>query len=176
MLRVLGHPRRFCVGVTRRDALTVGALTALGGGFPLSHSLAAEERRGADARPGKAKSVIHLYLHGGAPTQDLFDLKPAAPAEIRGEFQPIDTNVPGIQICEHLPRMAQWMHRCAIVRTVTHQAGCHNTLPSFTGDEQPVDINNPNPKASIRTGTRTTTTSSGSSSATCRIWTRRSMP
>ncbi len=149
MLRVVGHPRRVCDGVTRREALTVGTLTALSGGFPRSHLLAAEERRTVDARLGKAKSVIHLYLHGGAPTQDMFDLKPAAPVGIRGEFQPIDTNVPGIQICEHLPRMARWMHRCAIVRTVHHNAGCHNTLPSFTGDEQPVDINNPNPKGSF---------------------------
>ena len=65
-----------------------------------------------------AKNVIHLYLHGGAPTQDMFDLKPNAPKEIRGEFNPIATNVPGIQISEHLPRMARWMHKCAIVRSV----------------------------------------------------------
>ena len=71
----------------------------------------------------------------------MFDLKPNAPAEIRGEFKPIATSVPGIQICEHLPRTANWMHRCAIVRSVNHKAGCHNTLPSYTGSEQPLDIN-----------------------------------
>ena len=76
----------------------------------------------------------------------MFDMKPAAPVEVRGEFKPIATNVPGIQICEHLPRMAKWMHRCALVRSVHHKAGCHNTLPSFTGSEEPVDVNDPVPK------------------------------
>src|SRR5262245_48409125 len=130
MLRMLGNQRRFCDGVTRREAMTVGALSVLGGAFNLPSLLALEERRGASN--GKAKSVILLYLHGGAPTQDMYDLKPAAPVEVRGEFKPIATNVPGMQICEHLPLSARWMHRCAIVRTVNHKAGCHNTLPSFS--------------------------------------------
>jgi Protein of unknown function (DUF1501) len=65
-------------------------------------------------------------------------LKPDAPPEIRGEFKPIATNVPGIQICELLPQTAKWMHRAAIVRSVNHKAGCHNTLPSYTGFEQPL--------------------------------------
>src|SRR5215470_16617759 len=137
MLRILGHPRRFCDGVTRREALAAGALTALGGALNLPGLLAREEQRPAG---GKAKNVLLLYLHGGAPTQDMFDLKPAAPVEIRGEFKPIATDVPGIQVCEHLPRTARWMHRCAIVRSVHHRAGCHNTLPSFTGSEQPVNV------------------------------------
>jgi hypothetical protein len=148
MLRMLGNPRRFCDGITRRDALTAGALSVLGGYFNLPSLLAAEERRPAGAHPGRAKSVLLLYLHGGAPTQDMFDLKPAAPVEVRGEFKPIPTNVAGIQVCEHLPRTAKWMHRCAVVRSVNHKAGCHNTLPSFTGSEQPVDVNDPVPKDS----------------------------
>src|SRR4051812_19710724 len=115
MLRMLGSPRRFCDGVTRREALTAGALSVLGGSFTLPNLLAAQERQPAGARPGTAKSVLVLYLHGGAPTQDMFDLKPDAPAEVRGEFRPIDTNVPGIRICELLPRTARWMHRCALV-------------------------------------------------------------
>src|SRR5262249_40151715 len=138
MLRVLGHPRRFCDGITRREALAVGALAALGGSFTLPRLLAAEESRRASIPAGRAKNVLLLYLHGRAPTQDMFDLKPAAPVEIRGEFKPIATAVPGVQICEHLPRTARWMHRCAIVRSVNHKAGCHNTLPGFTGSEQPV--------------------------------------
>src|SRR5262245_45947510 len=148
MLRMLGSPRQFCDGVTRREALTAGALSVLGGFFNLPSLLALAERRPATARPGKARSVLLLYLHGGAPTQDMFDLKPAAPVEVRGEFKPIATNVTGIQVCEHLPRTAGWMHRCAIVRSVNHKAGCHNTLPSFTGSEQPVDVNDPVPKDS----------------------------
>ncbi|MSQ94591.1 MAG: DUF1501 domain-containing protein [Gemmataceae bacterium] len=152
MLRMLGNPRRFCDGVTRREALTIGALSVLGGSLNLPNLLALEERRPANARPGKAKSVLVLYLHGGAPTQDMFDLKPAAPVGIRGEFRPIATNVTGIQICEHLPLTARWMHRCALVRSVNHRAGCHNTLPSFTGSEQQVDINEPVPRDSFPPG------------------------
>src|SRR5687767_12101565 len=135
MLTMLGSPRRCCDGLTRRETLTAGALTALGGfGIGLPEYLAAQE---AGSARGKAKSVILLYLLGGAATQDMFDLKPRAPAEVRGEFKPIDTNVPGIQICEHLPRTAQWMHRAALVRTLNHKAGCHNCLPCYTGWEVP---------------------------------------
>ena len=90
-------------------------------------------------RPGKAKSVVLMYLHGGAPTQDMFDMKPAAPVEVRGEFRPISTSAEGIQICEHLPQSAKWMHKAAIVRSVTNKSNCHNTMPSFTGFEQPLD-------------------------------------
>lgn len=64
-------------------------------------------------------------------------MKPRAVREIRGEFSPIATNVPGIEICEHLPGMARWMHRSAILRAVYHKAGCHNEIPSFTGFESP---------------------------------------
>jgi hypothetical protein len=152
MLRLLGNPRRFCDGVTRREALTAGALSVLGGGLGLPDLLAREERRPPGARPGKAKSVLVLYLHGGAPTQDMFDLKPAAPVEVRGEFKPIATDVPGIQVSEHLPKTARWMRRCALVRSVNHRAGCHNTLPGFTGSEQPVDVNDPIPKDSYPPG------------------------
>jgi hypothetical protein len=152
MLRMLGSPRRFCDGVTRREALTAAALSVLGGFFNLPSLLALEGDRPPGARPGKARSVLLLYLHGGAATQDMFDLKPDAPAEVRGEFKPIASTVPGIQVCEHLPRTARWMHRCAVVRSVNHKAGCHNTLPGFTGSEQPVDVNDPIPKDSFPPG------------------------
>src|ERR1700687_2281633 len=115
MLPLLGSRRRLCDGLTRRETLKAGALSLLGGAFNLPSLLAVEERRGA--RPGKAKNVILLYLLGGAPTQDMFDLKPGAPDTIRGEFKPIASNVTGIQICELLPRMAQWMHKTALVRS-----------------------------------------------------------
>src|SRR3954454_13989186 len=82
----------------------------------------------------------------------MFDLKPTSPAEIRAEFKPIATNVPGIQISEHLPRTAKWMHRCAVVRSVHHKAGCHNTLPGFTGSEKTVDVNDSVPKDSSPPG------------------------
>jgi hypothetical protein len=134
MITMLGSPRRCCDGVTRRETLAAGALTLLGGGFTLPNLLRAEQ---VSRQPGKAKSVILLYLLGGAATQDMWDLKPNAPTEVRGEFKPIATSAPGIQICEHLPNMAKWMHRAAIVRSVNHRAGCHNCLPSYTGDEVP---------------------------------------
>ncbi|HJT76641.1 MAG TPA: DUF1501 domain-containing protein [Gemmataceae bacterium] len=144
MLTMLGSPRRCCDGLTRRETLKVGALSLLGGFFTLPDLLRAEEaRRGRREGPGKAKSVILLYLLGGAPTQDMFDMKPAAPVEVRGEFKPIATNVPGIQICEHLPLMARWMHRAALVRSVNHNAGCHNCLPSYTGYDRPMPDQHP---------------------------------
>jgi hypothetical protein len=70
----------------------------------------------------------------------MWDLKPNAPVGIRSEFRPIATNVPGIQICEHLPKTAQWMHKTALVRSVHHKAGCHNFLPAYTGLELPGSI------------------------------------
>ncbi len=144
MLTVLGHPRRFCDGITRRDALRAGALGLLGGFFGTPAGAAAEDlpRRG-----GRARSVIVLFLHGGAATQDMFDLKPDAPAEVRGEFRPVATSAPGIQVCEHLPRTARWMHRAALVRSVNHRAGCHNVVPAFTGYPEMVpeqNVANPN--------------------------------
>ncbi len=142
MLTMLVSPRG-SKGVTRRETLKFGALSVLSGFLNLPSLRALEQNRKQHLRPGKAKSVILFYLHGGAPTQDMFDLKPNAPAEIRGEFKPIATSASGIQICEHLPRMANWMHKAAIVRTVNHKAGCHNTLPSYTGYEVMTDISNP---------------------------------
>lgn len=121
--------------VTRRELLQRQAALALGAG--VLPSLAAPARAETSASFGKAKSVIFLYLHGGAPSQDMFDMKPKAAREIRGEFSPIATNVPGIEICEHLPGMAHWMHRSAILRAVHHKAGCHNEIPSFSGYESP---------------------------------------
>lgn len=134
MLTMLGSPRRCCDGITRRETLKAGALSALGG-FGLPQLLGAQEA--GHVVPGKAKSVILLYLLGGAATQDMWDLKPDAPPEIRGEFKPIDTNVTGIQIGEHLPLTSSWMHKMAIVRSLNHKAGCHNCLPSYCGWEIP---------------------------------------
>src|SRR5262249_541944 len=133
MITLLGSKRRLCDGLTRRETLKAGALSLLGGAFNLPSVLWAEQKRGVHAQRGKAKSVILLYLLGGAATQDMFDLKPTAPDRIRGEFKPIASNVSGIQIGELLPRTAQWMHQMALVRSVNHKAGCHNPLPSYTG-------------------------------------------
>ena len=100
MLNLLGPRHAYCDGVTRRNFLRIGSLAL--GGLTLPQLLQAEQNR-----PGKRqRSVIMVYLTGGLAHQDTFDLKPNAPAEVRGEFKPIATNVPGIQICEHLPQLA----------------------------------------------------------------------
>ncbi|MDB5390193.1 MAG: hypothetical protein JWM11_5839 [Planctomycetaceae bacterium] len=124
--------------LSRRQALAAST-AALAGSSLASGRLAADSQVPKRA-VGKAKSVILLYLHGGAPSQDMFDMKPAGPVESRGEFKPISTNVPGIDICEHLPRMARWMDRAALLRAVQHRAGCHNEIPSFTGYESPTGM------------------------------------
>ncbi len=138
LLRMLGSPRRCCDGLTRRETLAAGALTCLGSTFNLETLLAAEQS--GQLRQGKAKNVIVLYLLGGAATQDMYDLKPSAPSGIRSEFAPISTSTTGIQVCEHLPKTARWMHRTALIRSLNHKAGCHNCLPSYSGYEvSPLD-------------------------------------
>jgi hypothetical protein len=143
MLTILGSPRRSCDGLTRRETLRVGALSLLGGGFNLPGLLALEQDH--RIHRARARSVILLYLQGGPATQDMFDLKPDAPAEIRGEFKPIATSAAGIQVCEHLPKMARWMHKAAVVRTVYHNGGCHNNLPMYTGYDVPPPDDSPRP-------------------------------
>jgi hypothetical protein len=140
MLTMLGSRRRCCDGITRRETLRAGALTALGG-LSLANVLEAQASPTFDERAVKAKNVLVLFLLGGAATQDMWDLKPDAPAEVRGEFKPIDTSAPGVKICELLPETSKWMHRGALVRSVNHKAGCHNTIPCYTGDETPLPDN-----------------------------------
>ncbi len=114
MLTIQGGPHgTLCDGVSRRDFVRIGAAGLAG--FGLTDILAAEAQAGV--RPTH-KSVIVIFLCGGPPHQDMFDLKPEAPAEIRGEFKPIKTNVSGIEICELMPRLAQRMHRATIVRSL----------------------------------------------------------
>jgi len=134
MITMLGSPRRCCDGLTRRETLQAGALGMLGGMFGLPQvASSAIPKKG-----GKAKNVIVLYLLGGAPTQDMFDMKPDAPSGIRSEFKPIPTNASGMHVCELLPKHAKWMDKCALVRSVNHKAGCHNPMPSFTGYPEPL--------------------------------------
>jgi hypothetical protein len=117
--------------LSRREALQVGGLS-LFAGLTLPRILRAEAHSVA-AGTGTAKSVILLNLFGGPPHQDLFDLKPLAPSQIRGEFQPIDTTVPGVQIGELLPEIAQVMDRCSLIRTYSHKYNSHNPYNVYTG-------------------------------------------
>jgi len=127
MLTIPGQPIRLCDGLTRRDFLTIGSLAM--GGLTLPQLLRAEQETGR----GSDKAVIMIYLTGGPPHQDMVDLKPNAPEEIRGEFQPIATNVPGIQISELMPRVAGMMDKFAIIRTLVGSEGRHSSFQCTTG-------------------------------------------
>ena len=129
MLRILGHKTRQCDGMTRRDLMQVGALS-LFGGASLPRLLRAGDSKSFD---GPAKSVILFNLLGGPSQMDMLDLKPEAPPEVRGEFHPISTSLPGLQICEHLPMMSRLMHKASLIRTVSHNYNAHNPLPIMTG-------------------------------------------
>ena len=131
MLNVLGRGSTLCDRLPRREALQVGALS-LFAGLNAPRVMRAESQS-AGTFDGAAKSVILLNLLGGPPHQDLFDLKPAAPKEIRGEFSPIATNVPGIDIGELLPQVAQVMDRCTLIRTYSHKYNSHNPYNVYTG-------------------------------------------
>ncbi len=128
MITLFGRRHRFCDGVSRRSFLKIGGLAM--GGLALPDLLRAEAAAG---RRSSHKAVIMVFMSGGPPHQDTFDLKMDAPAEIRGEFKPISTNVPGVQICELLPRMAAMMDRLAIIRSVVGSEGRHAAFQCMTG-------------------------------------------
>jgi hypothetical protein len=122
MLTILGHPRRICSGLTRRDVLRAGGAGLLG--TELTRLLAAEDA-GLVVRP-RAKSVLFLFLFGGPSQLETFDMKPDAPTGIRGPYRPIPSRTPGLRICEHLPRLADLSHTFAVIRTMTHRHNDHN--------------------------------------------------
>jgi hypothetical protein len=122
---------RFCNGVTRRDFIHLGAAGAFGLGLTLPTILQAQERARAAGRATRDVSLIFLFLHGGLSTIDTFDLKPNAPAEFRGEFSPIQTNVNGIQVCEHLPRLARQMDKFSLVRSFRHHNSDHGPADHY---------------------------------------------
>ena len=121
MLRLLGNPKRLCQGVTRRDLLHIGGLGAFGIALHdvLGWQTALASPVHAGPKFGQAKSCILIYKYGSPPQHETFDPKPDAPAEIQGEMKAIPTCVPGIQICEHLPKIARIMDRLTVVRTDT---------------------------------------------------------
>ncbi len=122
--------QRTCDGVNRRSFLTVGAVGL--GGLTLTDLLRADDQ-GVGRSVWAKKSIINVFLGGGPSHIDTFDLKPEAPREFRGEFQPIDTNVPGVQICEHLPELAARMNDLAIVRSLTGLYEEHSPHQTETG-------------------------------------------
>jgi hypothetical protein len=128
MLNVLGKRQFFCDGLSRRSFLKIGGLAL--GGLSLPQLLEAESKAGIRS---SRKAIIMIYLPGGPPHQDLFDLKVDAPSEIRGEFKPIPTNVPGIEICELLPRMAAMMDKLVPIRSIVGSDGDHDAFQCMTG-------------------------------------------
>ncbi len=125
MLSILGAPGRLCDSLSRRELLSVGSLSLLGLSLPdvMRREARAEAARlaGAGQRPdgfGRAKSVILVYLQGSPSHIDLWDPKPEAPAEIRGEFRPISTRAPGMMLGEVLPMLAEQAHRFSLVRSI----------------------------------------------------------
>lgn len=138
MLSLTGPASHLCDGMDRREILRLGGLSAAGLSLPalLARESAAGARR-PEARRNRraARSCVLFFLEGGPSHIDLWDMKPEAPEEIRGEFRPIRTTVPGVTVCELLPMLSQQMHRLAQVRSVTHRISDHNagTYYALTG-------------------------------------------
>ncbi len=116
---------QFCDGIRRRDLLTIGATGLMGAGIGLPQLLQQQALAAEQGRPAKDISLIVLFLQGGISTIDTWDMKPNAPSEFRGEFNPIATSVPGIQLCEHLPRLAQQMDKFSLLRSFSHRNSSH---------------------------------------------------
>jgi hypothetical protein len=142
MFSIQGSRRTLCDGLSRRELLQVGGLSAFGWG--LAEHLQGQPFALGDDRPaasfGKAKACILLFLYGSPPQHETFDPKPDAPVEIQGEMKAITTKVPGISICERLPRTANIIDRTTIVRSLTHPYPLHGVayavsgLPTYTPD------------------------------------------
>jgi hypothetical protein len=117
------RPVRDCEGFHRRDFLTAGAAGLLG--LTLADVLRREARAAGGPARATARGVILVWLGGGPATIDMWDLKPGAPENVRGDFKPVATKAPGVQICEHLPKTAALMNRCALVRSLHHSIPEH---------------------------------------------------
>src|SRR5437879_3015672 len=143
MLTISGSPYRLCDSISRREFLRIGGLGTAGLALPELFQARAQAARapGTGRVRGRAKSCILLFMGGGPPQMDTFDLKPDAPAEVRGELRPIATSVPGLQISEQLPLLARQMHRCAVVRSVSddYAGGAHgqSVYLALTGHKNP---------------------------------------
>jgi uncharacterized protein (DUF1501 family) len=142
MLTIDGHAARTCQGMSRRQLLQAGGLGVLGLSLPnLLQGRAAAQTTTARRAPhfGQAKSCLVIFLSGGMSHHDTVDMKMDAPEEIRGEFRPIATSVPGFQVCEHLPQLARCAHKFTTVRSMSHRdtnhpSGCYWMM---TGHEYP---------------------------------------
>jgi len=130
MLSIHGRPSRYCDGISRRGFLHIGGLTVGATSFTLADLMRAEA---ASGKGNSHKAIINIFLAGGPPHQDMWEIKSEAPSEIRGEFKPIKTNVPGIEICEVFPRLAGMMDKAAVIRSVVGCSGGHDAHMCLTG-------------------------------------------
>ena len=129
MLKLSGSRSSFCDGLSRRNFLKAGALGL--GGLGLADLLRLQAEAGMS--PNIPKSVILICLPGGPSHIDMYDMKPDAPAEYRGEFRPISTNLPGLEICEHMPLQTKIADKLAVVRNLTFTQGDHQMHEVYTG-------------------------------------------
>jgi hypothetical protein len=129
VLTIFGKASRFCDGVSRRSFLRIGGFGLAG--LSLADIFRLEAR--AQTSSVNHKAVINIFLGGGPPHQDMWDLKMDAPPEIRGEFKPINTNVNGIQICEVFTRLSGMMDKCAVIRSVVGATGGHDAVQCMSG-------------------------------------------
>jgi hypothetical protein len=130
MSAIPGPQFRYCDGLSRRNFLQIGAAGFAGLG--LNDLLRAESQAGRGNRIA-SKAIINIHLGGGPPHLDMFDMKPDAPAEIRGEFRPIATNVAGIEMCELFPQLAMRTDRLAIIRSLVGSVGDHDFYQTGSG-------------------------------------------
>ena len=153
MLRILGSAKNLCNGLTRREMLRAGGLGLLGIGLAdylrLADLQAAQPAHRLHKSFGRAKSCILLYLYGAPSQLETFDMKPAAPVEIRGELKPIRSSLPGLDVCELLPNAARVMDRVTVVRSLTHPYPMHGVAYALTGVPQidvPMELNPRDPR------------------------------
>ena len=127
MLEIVGNGSRLCDRTSRREILRIGSLAPLGLSLPSLLAAGDTLTTSSASGFGSAKRCLMLFMWGGPAHQDMWDLKPDAPENIRGEFRPIETAVPGIEIGDHLPHLAKHTDKMALIRSVTHSDNNHST-------------------------------------------------
>ena len=138
MLNILGGTQHVCGGLTRRQMLRTGAGLL---GLHLNKVWGAEAvSQPSPLRPVRAKSVIFLFLFGGPSQYETFDLKPDAPAKLRGPFNPIASKTPGLLISEHLPRLATVSDKFCVIRSMTHPYNDHSTAGHYIQTGHPWSV------------------------------------
>jgi hypothetical protein len=133
MLTIFGRSSRYCDGINRRGFLRIGALGVGASALTLADLFRIEAQAGIRPRSTRHKSVINIFLGGGPPHQDMWEIKTEAPAGIRGEFKPIQTNVTGVQIGEVFTKIAARMDKCAVIRSLVGAPDRHDAIMCMSG-------------------------------------------